>query len=399
MHRNLKAMLPYVIMFSFGMNTFRIYYPYYLAERGLELNTIGGLTGLSLLASALALPLAGLLIDTLGRKPVIMATSLLLAIASLLALAPLTTPLAVLALIMFYTAFVTGNPARSSLIADSVPPEKLGAAFGLIATFFSLSRVVSPYPAGLMVERLGYDALFKIILLLGAASLAYAGIAFKETLPHRRLPRPGEARVKLLETVRVGRRERRVIEFFIMDRVAWSLWFPLLTPYLKVAYGLEPAQVGLLMTIVDVVGVLTQYAVGLAADRLGALKPLIISELAGIAIGLGMYAGVPQGLLPLIMVLLGIAVSAWIPAYNTLLSRISPSPGERGRLFAKSNFYRTIVGSPSSSLGGWMFNHLGLGVPFLSSALLLAAIVAYYYPRLKRETNGGLTHPVHLPEK
>lgn len=399
MHRNLKAMLVYVLMFSFAMNTFRIYYPYYLAEKGLPLNTIGGLTGIGLLASAIALPLAGALIDTVGRKPVILMTSLMITVASLIALAPLSLPLVVLALFFFYTAFVTGNPARSSLIADSVPPERLGAAFGLIATFFSISRVLSPYPAGLIAERMGYARLFSLILVLALASLVFAAIAFKETLPDRRLPHPSELRARLIETVKVHPRERTVIEFMIMDRIAWSLWFPLLTPYLKVAYGLEPAEVGVLMTLVDVVGVFTQYGVGIAADRIGALKPLMLSEVAGITIGTLMYVGLPKNLLPVAMVLLGIAISSWIPAYNTLLSRISPSPGERGRLFAKSNFYRTIVGSPSSGLGGWMFSHIGLGSPFATSAVLLTMVVVRYYPRLKRETNGGRPTIVHIPEK
>jgi len=371
-------MLVYVLLHSFSMNIFMVLYPYYLSYKGLELNQIGGALAISMGASAFLLPFSGLLSDWLGRKPLIALTSIFLLLANLTVFLPTSIISASIGYFFFNSAFLIGNPVRNALIADSIDKGRLGEAFGIIATFFSIARVSSPYPGGYIAEHFGYNVLFSLNSIITFVAAIFALIAFKETVKEKTIPSKKLIVKELIKTIIPEKREKKFFSFIIIDRIAWSLWFNLITPYLREVYGFTPTQIGGLMTIVDATGVLTQYIFGKISDKIGAGIPMIFSEIAGIIVALSLAANVKSSFMPIVMVILGIAISGWIPAYNTYLSKLATNSQVRGRVFARANFYRSLIGSPFSAVGGHLFVYLSLSSPFILSATILAGIVVFF---------------------
>ncbi len=370
-------MLVHVLLFAIASSVFRVMYPYYLSAEGLNLALIGGATSIGGAVAVLALPFTGLISDTFGRKPVIFTASFMIFLAGADALLGVDMKKAIAGQLFFMIAFNIGAPARNALIADSVSFSEVGRVFGLIATFFSLARVLSPYPAGLIAERLGYHMLFTLDSILALSAGLIALFFLKETVKTARRPSREEAIKILKETVLPSRGEGRLLTFLVMDRFSWALWIPLLSPYLRIAYSLTPSQVGLLFTIIDLVGLMTQYLMGRASDKYGGYSSMVLSEIVGIIVIASLSFHPPEKTLWAIMGALGFSFSSWIPGYNSFLSRIMRDKNSRGRFFAKTNFYRGASFPPASATGGYLFNRVGLSAPFHLSLLLLSVTTVY----------------------
>ncbi len=382
--KNVKYMAMHAFLFAMASTTFRIMYPYYLSAEGLDLQNIGWATAIGTGIAAFALPITGYVSDNVGRKPVIISAALMVMTASIVAVIGVNLPLAVLGQLLFMISFNIGNPARNALIADSVPISRIGAAFGFIATFFSLARVITPYPAGLIAEHFGYGSLFTINSIIALTAAVIALLLLKETIKKDREKVPRDIKRELLNTIKPLPSEKGLLSFLVMDRFAWSLWISLLSPYLRTAYGLSPSEVGLLMTIVDIVGVLTQYFMGKIADIRGAWQTMILSEISGIIVALTLAIRVPFPYLYLTMIFLGIAISSWIPGYSSFLSQIVKEPSLRGRVFARANFYRGLSASPASGLGGYLFDRVGLSAPLNLSVILLLFAIAFFMKKVRK---------------
>lgn len=146
--------------------------PLYMSDvAGASITQVGLLVGVLTLVSFLLRPLVGARADRSGRKPFLVLGSAIFAVAPLLyclARAAWVLPLALalngVGVALFHTSSLT-------FIGDTAPISKRGKSQAWFQTSFNLSIMMAPPLGVLLMERLGYNAVFIASSVAGALSL------------------------------------------------------------------------------------------------------------------------------------------------------------------------------------------------------------------------------------
>jgi len=164
--------------------------PLYLMEaRNLtsaQMSLLISLLGLSAIVTSVVLPFVA---DRIGRKPTLVAASLLSMGAPLAALY-LESPLPVLGVVLFFGWGIAGTGSfwTGTIPSESVPARLVAKSLGLIIAIGVLvGGLVGPSLAGFAADRWGMGA--PLQLLMGCVLLsAMLSLALRETAPGRRVP-------------------------------------------------------------------------------------------------------------------------------------------------------------------------------------------------------------------
>ena len=143
---------------------------------GLDLLSIGIITGSEIVALVVARPLIGRASDKIGRtKPILAGTA---ASCILLAAIPFTTHFAVLLLLTvgYGISFATVLAATSPLISELAPATLVGASMGFLATTMDIGQTLGPIVSGVIfATSLRYFGLFfSLVLLLIVSTAVFA---------------------------------------------------------------------------------------------------------------------------------------------------------------------------------------------------------------------------------
>lgn len=139
---------------------------------GLDLFSVGVITGSEIAALVVVRPLIGRVSDRIGRtKPIVVG---IVACVVLVAAIPFTNQFPVLlALAVGYgAAFATVLSSTSPMIADLVPSTLVGASMGFLATMMDLGQTLGPIVSGVIfATSLRYVGLFWSLSLILAVSV------------------------------------------------------------------------------------------------------------------------------------------------------------------------------------------------------------------------------------
>ena len=131
----------------------------YAQQQGASLALIGAMATAFLLSNFIFQYPAGWLADRLGRKPVMVA-GLVAQAAISLAYIFVPDPVGFVGLRLIEgLASATMLPPARALIADAIPPEKRGEAYGVFNAFFNASLLLGP-GIGSGLAAFGYEAVF-----------------------------------------------------------------------------------------------------------------------------------------------------------------------------------------------------------------------------------------------
>ena len=141
---------------------FRFFLVGYLADvAGLDLFSIGIITGSQIVALVIARPLIGRISDKIGRtKPIV--TGIFASCFLVLAI-PFTTqfPLLLLLAIGYGISFATVLSSTSPLVCDLVPASLVGTSMGFLSTMMDVGQTLGPIISGIIfATSLRYFALF-----------------------------------------------------------------------------------------------------------------------------------------------------------------------------------------------------------------------------------------------
>jgi EmrB/QacA subfamily drug resistance transporter len=134
---------------------------------------------LYLLANVVSIPIMTKLADRNGRRPVYIACVAIFAVGSVIAIASQNWPMFLGARAI--QAFGAGGifPVATAAIADRVPPERRGAALGLVAATWGVAAIVGPLFGGLVTHFLSWHWIFAANVPLAVIVIAMA----RTTLP------------------------------------------------------------------------------------------------------------------------------------------------------------------------------------------------------------------------
>jgi MFS family permease len=141
--------------------------PLYLPNFGADLRVVGTLTTALFLSSAIVRVPAGMLSDSIGRRPVIL---LGLGLEAIGILAFLSSDLSLMTLASVITGLGMGiaNPAGFALMSDLLSPRMRGFAMGASSTSLQFGVFLGPAIMGFVSEAFGYPVVF---LLTGFITL------------------------------------------------------------------------------------------------------------------------------------------------------------------------------------------------------------------------------------
>jgi multidrug resistance protein len=353
------------------------------AER-LGANSVG--VGMVLTAYALAqflcTPLLGTLSDRYGRRPVILLSLLIEALA--FAFTALAGSLPVLLVARFVGGVGASNiGSAQAVVADVTPPEGRARGMGLIGAAIGLGFVVGPAVGGALAP-LGETVPFWVAMGVALVNALLVLAFLPETRQRRAAPAVNAPASPAGAGMLAGWRRTlrhpavtRLVAINLLFTVAFTAMETVFPLFSQEAFGWTAEQNGYIFTYVGVVIVIMQGGlVGQLVKRWGE-HALLIAGLVMLAAGLALLPLSTH--LALLLVALGILSAgdgAATPSASALLSFASP-PGAQGETQGLAQGVGGLGRVIGPLVAGALFT-LGAGAPFIAGALLmlLAGLVA-----------------------
>jgi EmrB/QacA subfamily drug resistance transporter len=129
---------------------------------------------LYLLANVVSIPIMTKLADRNGRRPIYIACVTIFALGSVVAIAAQNFPMFLAARAI--QAFGAGGifPVATAAIADRIPPERRGAALGLVAATWGVAAIIGPLFGGIVTHYLSWHWIFAANIPLAIVVVAMA---------------------------------------------------------------------------------------------------------------------------------------------------------------------------------------------------------------------------------
>jgi EmrB/QacA subfamily drug resistance transporter len=143
---------------------------------------------LYLLANVVSIPIMTKLADRNGRRPIYITCVAIFAAGSALAIAAPSWPVFLTARAI--QAFGAGGifPVATAAIADRVPPERRGAALGLVAATWGLAAIIGPLVGGVLTHLLSWHWIFAFNIPLAIVVIVMARRTLPATIANVRGP-------------------------------------------------------------------------------------------------------------------------------------------------------------------------------------------------------------------
>ena len=263
---------------------------------------------------------------------------------------------------------------RDALIADSVPPEKRGAAFGFRQAMDSAGAIVGPLSALLLLPLFLGDVrkVFWAASVPGLASISLAWFMVREIRPPAPLAvarRPG-----WLSAFRESQRQLLLIlvavALFSLGNSS-DLFLILRAQNL----GVRPELAPLLGLVFNLVYTALSWPAGRISDRVPRRALVVIGYLVYAGVYLGFARSRSAHAVWLLMPLYGLYYALTEGVLKAWISDLVPSQS-RASIFGVFNWVVGVTAFPASLLAGWLWQHYSPATPFyLSSALSFVAAV------------------------
>jgi MFS family permease len=192
------------------------------------------------------------------------------------------------------------GPLRDAILADSVPPEAIGRAFGFHRAGDSLGAIFGPMLAAYLlgycaIEAVSAIAPYRSVFFLAMIPGLGSAVVFLFLVREQRFtPRPAlRFRESLSELPRPFRRYLVAVGFFGLGDFSHVLLIGASILLLEPHYGLRFALVAgpVLYATRNLCQALTAYPVGALSDRIGRRGLLVCGYLLGVVVMLGFAAG------------------------------------------------------------------------------------------------------------
>ncbi len=348
--------------------------PIYAEHLGASEASTGWLsTGYSLMQFVFA-PIWGRLSDRIGRRPVLLVSIAMTAVAFLLY--GFAGSFAVLLVSRLFAGAATANIAiAQAYVADVTPPEGRARGMGMIGAAFGLGFVFGPAVGGLLAGW-SLSAPGLAAAALSAVNLVAAAVLLPEPAQHVAATR-SRGRFAALASEMRQPGIRRVLFIYLVVTLGFSAMEATYAFLAQRQFGLGERQVGWVFAYIGVIVVLVQGGlIGPLTRRFGEKRLLVVgSILQGIALASLPFSSGVAGLLAATAPLaLGSGMAN--PSMMSLLSRFARAEDQGGTLGIgqSASALGRIVGplAGTTSFAAWH------AAPYLGGAALMgaAAVVA-----------------------
>lgn len=341
--------------------------PLFAAKLGAVPAQIGLINGAFMLtAGVLSIP-AGIMVDRLGNKPLVVAGIAATALSSLLITACRHPGEMMAAYLFFGAGLAAFAPGMLSLVAETMPAERLGQAYGLYSTAIYIAMTIGPATGGYLAKQLGLREVF----LVSAAALACVALIALLTLPKSAPRKKTEIHAAMGGTLSLLRYPylRACLLATTGSCIGFGLFLTFL-PLYAASFGYDPSKVGLLFAAQAITNVVGRVPIGMVADKIDRRK-LVAAGLCFLATAMVILGQVSRlELLMLGAVVMGVGMALSFTSIGALIAEKTP-PAQRGLAMGMYN---------SCVYLGMMLGSAGMGVALhwvsYASGFMLAGLLA-----------------------
>jgi MFS family permease len=279
------------------------------------------------------------------------------------------------AYILFGAGLAAIGPGMLSLVADVMPPDRLGQAYGWYTTATYIAMTLGPASGGYLAKAVGFRQVFAVSggLLLGVALLALLV-----------LPKGPPRRKTELHAVLAGSigllQNRRLLGCLLATAgscIGFGVFLTFLPLYLS-SLGYDPAQVGLVFAAQAVTNVVIRIPIGNLVDRCD--RRWIVSVglvcLAVALTGLGQLVQLP--LLLGCALFMGIGMALTFTTIGAMIADQAP-PLQRGLAMGLYNSCIYLGMMTGSTVMGLALKQIGYPLGFAAAgAVNLVALVLFF---------------------
>jgi predicted MFS family arabinose efflux permease len=349
--------------------------PLYIAQIGGEAAAVGLVMATFALAAVLVRPLMGRLVDTLGRRPLLLLGIGLFILSPLLFIFATSIPLLAAARALQGVGLAAFTIASTTWIADLVPASRRGEAMSNFASASVLSLAILPVVGSSLLRVTGFPVIFA--LAAGLALVSMVGASARE----RHVKAASSGQGHFWTTVRQR-----------------GVWLPsLLVLTLGVAYGAIISFIalfarerglpdgGLFFLLYAVAAIIGRGPLGRLSDRLGHERVIApLSLLAAGAIGLLAAAHTLPWFL-LAGIFYGLTFGTAWPLLNALVVNHASLEGRGAAVGVISTGFDLGVAG-GSFLGGLLVAPLGYGGMYVTTAGICLLGVAAFIAGVRTST-------------
>lgn len=381
-NRNIRVLTITQTLFMF---TAFLWWPYrslYILELGATKELLGMLLMLETVSSIIFQFPGGILADRIGRRKIIVLSSAL-RLASPLFYLFATNWTQIMPALVLASAGMLGLPATNALIAESMPRESRGSGFAAYRTITSFPMIVTNLMGGILMDYYGVLVGCRLVLM-GSLVMAVVSVVIRwmfitETLePTTEKSRVGLSVIEILRDVRKLPREIWIlVAVTAISAFSARVMMSFMVIYGVEVVGLTKTQWGLIGTAVSIITTLLTTPSGMIADRIGR-KPIIVASRTLASLGtLGYTFSESFNHMCIVRGLGGIGSglggAMWGPmggpVWQALVADLT-LPSERARIMGLIGTISSIVSTPASWAGGYMYDNISPALPFRVSFLL-----------------------------
>ena len=331
-------------------------------------------------------PMIGNLSDRFGRRPVLLMSLFVMALDYLvMALAGSIWLLLLVRLIGGITAATQSTAA--AFMADTTPPEKRGAQFGLVSAAFGVGFILGPVIGGLLGD-LGTRAPFYAAAALAAANLLFGYFILPETVTDEtrrpfawRRANPLGALRNISALPGLG----RLLAVYFLYQLSFNVYPAIWAYFTQARFDWDTRMIGLSLAAFGISMALVQGGlIRVVLARIGELRTIVAGFVFGM-VSFTLMAFVTSGTLALILTPLAALAAMVAPALQSQMSRQSPADaqGELQGILTSVNALALIVApmlmtsvfAAATAPGGAIY---WPGAPFLASLALSSAGLALF---------------------
>lgn len=348
--------------------------PLYATRLGADAAQVGNINGAFMLTAGLFSIPAGLLADRIGRKIPLLAGLLAIAVSSLLIPACQLPQQMAAAYVLFGAGLAAFGPGMLSLVADVMPAERLGQAYGWYTTAIYIAMTLGPASGGYLAKTLGLQEVFVVSGLLSLAVVILALIVLPKGAPRRR----NEVHSILAATIALL--HNRWLLACLLATVGSCIGFGVFLTFLPLYAadrGFDPAQAGLVFAAQALTNVCCRVPIGSIADRIDR-RWLVAAGLFCLAVALPAL-GQTTRFTPLVgcAVLLGVGMALTYTALGALIAEQVPAL-QRGLAMGMYNSCIYLGMMAGATVMGLALARIGYPAGFIvAGGVALAALLGF----------------------
>jgi DHA1 family multidrug resistance protein-like MFS transporter len=364
-----QTLTPFILICMIGFAAFFSSYlripvmPLFAATLGAGPAEVGSINGAFMLTAGLLSIPGGLLADRTGRKlPIVAGVAAIAASSLLVTLCQQPLQMAA-AYIIFGAGLAAFAPGMLSLVADVMPSDRLGQAYGWYTTSTYIAMTLGPASGGVLAKALGLRQVFAVSGCMLVAVTLLALLLIPKGPPRRRAE---------LHSVIKGSFQllhNRPLLACLLATAGSCIGFGVFLTFLPLyatLHGYDPAQVGLVFAAQAVTNVVGRVPIGRVADRFDRRR-IVTAGLICLAVALavmGQVAGLSQ--LLGCAVVMGVGMALTFTTIGAMIADQTP-PLQRGLAMGMYNSCIYLGMMCGSTVMGIALDRIGYPLGFAAA--------------------------------